>query len=104
MYRLAASAAVALALFAVATCRELPCNSQLRLISRLSHLFTHCSCSYSEWTEWAAIRSTPVPRSQCPSGKALTEERRRRVVSGHNCDERREEKVICKEKQDPVNP
>ena len=95
MHRLAASAAVALAWLTVATC-QLSCNSQLRLLPAFAHLFTHCDCSYSEWTEWVPISSTPVPRSQCSSGRALTEERRQRVLSGENFDERREENVICK--------
>ena len=95
MHRLAASAAVALAWLTVATC-QLSCNSQLRLLPAFAHLFTLCDCSYSEWTEWVPISSTPVPRSQCSSGRALTEERRQRVLSGENFDESREENVICK--------
>ena len=95
MHRLAASAAVALAWLTVATC-HLSCNSQLRLLPAFAHLFTHCDCSYSEWTEWVPISSTPVPRSQCSSGRALTEERRQRVLSGENFDESRDENVICK--------
>ena len=95
MHGLAASAAVALAWLTVAACR-LPCDSQLRLLPVFAPRFKHCDCSYSEWTEWAPIKSTPVPRSQCSSGKALTEERRQRVLSGKNCKEKREEKMLCK--------
>ena len=94
MYHLAASAAIAFTWFTMAT-SQLPCNSQLRLIPVFSYLFTHCECSYSEWTEWVPISSTPVPSTQCPSERALTEERRQRVLSG-DCDDRTEEKVICK--------
>ena len=94
MYRLAASALVTFACLTVAA-SQLPCDSQLRLSPSFSHLFTHCECSLSEWTDWVAISTQPVPMSQCPSGKALTEERRQRVVSG-NCDEKREERVVCK--------
>ena len=95
MHRLAASAAVALAWLTVAACR-LPCDSQLRLLPVFAPRFKHCDCSYSEWTEWAPIKSTPVPRSQCSSGKVLTEERRQRVLSGKNCKEKRQEKMLCK--------
>ena len=95
MHRLAVSAVVAFAFITVAA-SQLPCNSQLRLSPSFSHLFTHCECSFSEWTDWTVIRTQPVPSSQCPSEKALTEERRQRVVSGSNCDEKREERVVCK--------
>ena len=93
MHRLAVSTVIALAWLTVAS-SQLPCTSQLRLI--LPHLFTHCACSFSEWTEWEPIKIELVRVSQCPSGEAITEQRRQRVVSG-NCVERREERVVCKQ-------
>ena len=93
MHRLAVSTVIAFAWLTVAS-SQLPCTSQLRLI--LPHLFAHCSCSFSEWSEWEPIKVELVRVSQCPSGEAITEERRQRVVAG-NCVERREERVVCKQ-------
>ena len=95
MHRLAASAAVVLALIAAGSC-QLPCNSQLRLLPNFQHLFGHCQCSYSEWSEWTAVSTSTVPTSQCPSGRALREERAQVILSGENCDEKSEDRTVCK--------
>lgn len=94
MRHLAVSAAVTIAILAMANC-QLPCTSQLRLNPALSHLFTHCQCTYSEWSEWAAISSAPVPTRQCPSGRVLTEERRQRAPI-RTCADLVEERNVCK--------
>ena len=94
MYCLTASAAVAFTWLTVVT-SQLPCNSQLRLIPSFAHLFTHCECSYREWTEWSVVNSTEVPLSQCDSGRELIEQRWQRILSG-NCDDRMEERIVCK--------
>jgi hypothetical protein len=93
MHRLAASTAAVFALFAVASC-QLSCNSQLRLLPQFQHLFSHCGCTYSTWSDWEPISTVDVPTSQCPSGKSITEERIQRVVSG-GCAEKKETRNIC---------
>ena len=83
------------AIIAAGSC-QLTCNSQLRFLPQFEHLFAHCQqCSYSRWSEWAAIRTTAVPTSQCPSGRVLTEERRRVALSS-NCDDEIETRDVCK--------
>ena len=89
-----ASAAIAFTCLTVVT-SQLSCDSQLRLLPFFSHLFTHCECSYGNWTEWSVVNSTEIPLSQCDSGIALTENRWERVVSG-DCEDRMEERYICR--------
>ena len=91
MYCLTASGVIAFAWLTVVT-SQLPCNSQLRLVPSFAHLFTHCECSYSEWTEWSVINSIEVPLSQCDSGRELIEQR---ILTG-DCDDRMEERNVCK--------
>ena len=105
MFSLSASATITFALLTVATCQrsctscggqyQLPCDNQLRLLPEFAHLFTHCDCTYSEWSEWSIIRSTSVPQYQCDSERALIEERRRTVLNG-SCEQGQEERTICK--------
>lgn len=93
MHRLAASALIVLAWFTVAASQR-SCNSQLRFLPQFRHLFRHCECQYSEWTEWAPVEAG-VPASQCPTGKAMLEERRQVVISG-DCEDKTEEAYLCK--------
>jgi len=52
---------------------SLNCDSQLRIV--LPSLFTHCSCSYSDWSAWEEVPNSVarVPLSQCGSGEAYNE-------------------------------
>ena len=93
MHRLATSVAVTLVLFAVVSC-QLPCTSQLQLLPQFAHLFTHCECTLTQWSEWVQTESMPVPVSQCPSGVSLTEQRRRVVISG-SCSDETETRNVC---------
>ena len=71
---------------------QFPCDHPLRHIPIFSDDFTHCECSRSEWTEWAAIGTTNA--SACPSGRAVIEERRQTVFTG-DCDEIIERNATC---------
>jgi hypothetical protein len=94
MQRLAISVVIALTWLTMVT-SQLPCDSVLRRLPEYAHYFTHCECSYSEWTEWEAISSHTVNHTQCSSGTALTMERRQIVVSGE-CDDISESNIVCK--------
>jgi hypothetical protein len=74
---------------------QLPCTSALCLLPPFSHLFTHCDCFLSEWTEWLAIVRMPVNATQCPSESALVYERWRIVLSGE-CEDIVEYETTCK--------
>ena len=79
--------------------RQLPCTHPLRI--SVPELFTHCNsapCTYGGWSSWERIprNETTVPQSQCPSGKAYTEERTR-PTTGSGCNQPvRETRRICK--------
>ena len=90
----AALAVMVMACLTVAT-GQLPCDSVLRRLPSFSHLFAHCECLYSQWTDWVAINRTAVPTSQCPSGSALKRERRQVVISGE-CDDIVQTNTTCK--------
>ena len=94
MDNFAISATFVLALISAASC-QLPCNSQLRLFPQFQHLFSHCECSYSQWSDWEPVSSSIVPTSQCPSGRALTEQRVQVDISGTSCAARSEERTVC---------
>ena len=102
MHSLIAVSVAVVALFAVATCQfQLPCDSLLQSIPEFSQFFAHCECNYADWTEWATPEnalSIAVPLNQCPSELARPEERWQRVIGGYvyECEERREERYICK--------
>lgn len=74
---------------------SLSCDSQLRIV--LPSLFTHCSCSYSDWSAWEAVPNSVarVPLSQCGSGEAYNETRSQSVI-GQGCQPRTENRIICK--------
>ena len=78
--------------------RALPCTHPLRISA--PELFTHCSsapCTYGSWSSWERVLGnvTSVPQSQCPSGKAYTEERTR-PTTGSGCNQlTRETRRIC---------
>ena len=81
--------------------RELPCTHPLRISA--PELFTHCDiapCTYGSWSSWERVLGnvSSVPQSQCPSGKAYTEERTR-PTTGSGCNETvRETRRICEHK------
>ena len=59
-------------------------------------------CEYGTWSDWAepdppVTKSVPV--SQCESGMARQEERRQSHTGGRRCEERREERYVCKFRQ-----
>ena len=91
--RLLLASMVCLLTCSLVTSLQLPCDSPLRRFPSLSHFFTHCECSRSEWTEWAAIGTTNA--SACPSGRAVIEERRQTVLTG-NCNVTVERNATCK--------
>ena len=101
MQRFAAAGIVVFALIAAASC-QLSCTSQLRFLPQFQHLFAHCQCSYSQWSEWTPVSSSVVPNSQCASGRALREERRQVVISGSNCNDRSEDRTVCKSNNDVI--
>ena len=91
MPHLAISASLAFAWLTVALAtNQVPCNGAAARASS-----THCKCLYAAWTEWEAINTTAVPREQCPSGHALTMERRQTATTG-DCDDRIEVEIVCK--------
>lgn len=100
--QLSAAVATVFALCAVATC-QLSCDSQLRLLPQFSHLFTHCDCTYREWGEWIIQHTEDVPVSQCPSGKAITEQRWKLVASG-DCNPLTEIRTVCKWLLNAISP
>ena len=81
--------------------RQLPCTHPLRI--SVPELFSHCDstpCTYGSWSLWQRVPGnvTIVPQSQCPSGKAYTEERTR-PTTGSGCNEpTRETRRICEHK------
>ena len=97
MHRLVAVAVLIIACVFLATCRQqFPCNHHLR---HNAMFFEHCECRYSDWTEWAIPENAitvAVPANQCPSEKAWPEERWQKVISGYQCEHKREERHICK--------
>ena len=74
---------------------QLNCDSLLRNI--YPELFTHCDCSYSQWSEWQFVPNSvvDVPTTQCPTGQAYSESRTRSAV-GQGCISETETRVICK--------
>ena len=75
---------------------QLPCDHVLRRLSAFAQYFTHCNCVHNpEWTEWVAISHTNQLHSQCPTGGALTYQRRQRHISG-DCIDNIEHNTICK--------
>ena len=74
---------------------QLNCDSLLRSI--YPQWFTHCDCSYSEWSEWKFVPDSvvDVPTSQCSTGQAYSESRTRSAV-GQGCISETETRVICK--------
>ena len=125
MSRLPATVIIALAWLSLAVAQgrnQLPCSNRLRPLPQFAHLFTHCgngsssggsnsggnsssdgsssgnssNCTYHEWSKWTETGTTQsVPTSQCESGKARQEERRQKV-NNSRCDEKREERYVCK--------
>ena len=77
-----------------------PCNHRLRQSANFSPFFEHCVCRYSNWTEWTIpvnATSVAVPSYQCPSEMAWPEERWQKVISGYECEDKREERhILCK--------
>ena len=92
MHRLAVSTILFFAATSVVS-GQLPCYSQQRLA--FPHLFTHCACEYSEWSEWIGTSVINVPTHQCASGEVINETRRQEVISGGRCSERTETRQIC---------
>ena len=74
---------------------QLNCDSLLRNI--YPQLFTHCDCSYSQWSEWKFVPNSivDVATSQCSTGQAYSESRTRSAV-GEGCISETETRVICK--------
>ena len=75
--------------------RKLPCTHPLRNI--VPYLFTHCNCTYSEWSEWEVVSGTTrrVATSQCRSGEAYTESRKRNATRD-SCNNVTETRKVCK--------
>ena len=73
---------------------SLDCESNLRLL--YPEWFTHCDCSYSDWSEWQFVDGSvvDVPTSQCASGQAYSESRTRSAI-GDGCNSETETRVIC---------
>ncbi len=71
------------------------CNSRLRFL--LPKWFKHCDCTYSDWSEWEPVPNTigTDVSSTCESGQAFNETRRQMTV-GESCQERAENRTICK--------
>ena len=74
---------------------QLNCDSLLRNI--YPQWFTHCDCSYSQWSEWKFVADSvvDVPTSQCSTGQAYSESFTRSAV-GEGCISETETRVICK--------
>ena len=76
--------------------RQAPCNHPLRITR--PELFTHCDCTYSSvWSEWEIVEGSTigVPTSQCASGQAYNEQRRK-TAFGDNCNDQTETRRVCK--------
>lgn len=73
----------------------LPCDSNLRIV--LPHLFSHCECQFSEWSEWENVPDTVVNVSTavCNSSQAY-DERRTRSAIGQMCEPVSETRQVCK--------
>ena len=86
--------------FSVATFRlQFSCDHHLQQNVNYSKFFEHCKCRYSDWTEWVIPEnaiSVAVPSQKCPSEMAWPEERWQKVISGYECENKREERHICK--------
>ena len=95
MSRLTPTIVLAIAGLAVVAGRLPSCDSVLRLNPAFAHLFTHCDCLRSEWTDWTAINRTAVPASQCPSQSTLTYQRKQQRISGE-CQDIVEHRIVCK--------
>ena len=57
----------------------------------------HCSCSYSEWSEWEVESGATlsVATSVCASGEAYNERRTRSSVEG-GCNDEMQSRRVCK--------
>ncbi|XP_064402099.1 uncharacterized protein LOC135347910 isoform X2 [Halichondria panicea] len=70
------------------------CDSRLRIL--LPHLFLHCDCIYSDWSEWEQVPNsigTDVSGT-CESGQAFIETRRKMAI-GEGCEEQDESRTMC---------
>ena len=98
--RLVAVAVLTIGWCCAVTCiPQKPCDDPMRRIPFYSILFKHCKCRYSDWSEWTIpqnVTSVAVPTHQCPSKMAWPEERWRKVISGYECEDIKEERHICK--------
>ncbi len=71
------------------------CDSRLRIL--LPHLFKHCDCIYSDWSEWEQVPNsigTDVSGT-CESGQAFIETRKKMAI-GEGCEEQDESRTTCK--------
>ena len=84
-----------LASYSIGAAVQLSCDSQLRLV--LPALFTHCSCSYSEWSAWEAVPNSVVRvrTSQCRSNESYNETRTQSAI-GQGCQSRTQTRSVCK--------
>ena len=84
-----------LASYSTGAAVQLSCDSQLRLV--LPALFTHCSCSYSEWSAWEAVPNSVVRvrTSQCRSNESYNETRTQSAI-GQGCQSRTQTRSVCK--------
>lgn len=71
---------------------QLPCNSQLRIL--LPHLFTHCECKYSDWSDWEHVPNSVATDAtgNCSSGESYEEKRTR---SAFGCQTEEETQSVC---------
>ena len=74
---------------------QLPCTSALRRLPQFGHLFAHCDCTYSDWTDWYPIERIAVPTSQCPSAHVFKMERVQHAL-GDSCADKKEHYDMCK--------